>query len=256
VSPIGKLDGQVAIITGAGGGIGAASAHLFAGEGAAVALLDVRLEAAESVARQVREAGGEAVAIQVDVTDEAQVETAVRRAGEALGSVDVLVNNAGLAHQSRLVDTTVADWDRVLAVNLRGAFLMIKHVAPRMGDPGSIVNIASVAALMAVRDGGAYTAAKGGLVSLTRVAAAELGPAIRVNCICPGTVRTAMPEEMLRNRGGGDAEAGARVTAQKYLTGRLGEPVEIAHAALFLACPDSSFFTGAVIAADGGVTAQ
>jgi NAD(P)-dependent dehydrogenase (short-subunit alcohol dehydrogenase family) len=144
----------------------------------------------------------------------------------------------------------------VVRVNLRSVFLMIKYAAPRMPEGGSIVNQASVAALMAVPNGSAYTAAKGGVVSLTRVAAAELGPAIRVNCICPGTVLTGMPEEMLRRRGGGDLDAGVRATAAKYLLGRLGTPEEIAHAALFLASPESSFFTGAVLVADGGVTAQ
>lgn len=256
MSTIGKLDGKIAIITGAGGGIGAASARLFADEGAVVALVDLRLAAVEAVAAQVKEAGGEALAIEADVTDEVQVRALVERVAETLGSVDILVNNAGLALQSPLVETSLQDWERVLAVNLTGAFLMIKHAAPRMNGSGAIVNLSSVAALMSVRESAAYTAAKGGLLSLTRVAAAELGPGVRVNCICPGTVMTAMPEEMLRNRGGGDLDAGVRATAQRYLLGRLGEPEEIASTALFLAGPDGSFFTGAVLAADGGVTAQ
>jgi NAD(P)-dependent dehydrogenase (short-subunit alcohol dehydrogenase family) len=143
-----------------------------------------------------------------------------------------------------------------MAVNLRGTFLMTKHAAPRMGRDGAIVNIASVAALMAVTGAGAYAAAKGGIVSLTRVAAAELGPDIRVNCICPGTVHTGMPEEMFRARGDGDVAAGVALTEKKYLLARLGQPEENASTALFLAGPDGSFFTGAVLAADGGVTAQ
>lgn len=256
MSPIGKLDGMVAVITGAGGGIGAASARLFAAEGARVALVDVRPDEAEPVAAEIRRTGGEALATGADIADERQVADALAKVDEAWGAVDVLVNNAGIALNRRLLDTTVEEWDRVLAVNLRGAFLAIKHGAPLMRGAGAIVNIASVAALMAVRGTGAYTAAKGGLLSLTRVAAAELGPGIRVNCICPGTVLTAMPDEMLRRRGGGDHAAGVRATAEKYLLGRLGEPTDIARAALFLAGPDSSFFTGAVVAADGGVTAQ
>lgn len=256
MSPIGKLDGKVAVITGAGGGIGSASARLFAAEGAAVALVELRRDAAEAVGAQVEQAGGKALVLAADVADEDQVRALAEAVDDAFGSVDVLVNNAGVALQGRLVDTALGDWQRVLAVNLTGTFLMTKHVAPRMRGDGSIVNISSVAALMAVRAAAAYTAAKGGVLALTRVAAAELGPGVRVNCICPGTVRTAMPEEMLRNRGGGDVEAGARLTAQRYLLGRLGEPEEIAQVALFLAGPDGSFFTGAVIAADGGVTAQ
>jgi len=249
---MGTLDGLVAVITGAGGGIGSATAHALSREGAEVVLLDLDLAAAESAAQQVKDAGGAARALACDVADESSVRTAL----EDVGRLDVLVNNAGLAHNAPLLETTVEDWDRVLAVNLRGTFLMTKHGAPRMGAGGAIVNIASVAALMAVTHASAYTAAKGGIVSLTRVAAAELAPGIRVNCICPGTVRTAMPDEMLRRRGYGDADAGAAITARKYLSGRLGEPSEIASTVLFLAGPASSFLTGSVIVADGGVTAQ
>ncbi len=249
---MGTLDGLVTVITGAGGGIGSATAHALAREGAEVVLLDLDLAAAEAAAQQVKDAGGAARALACDVADE----SSVRAALEDVGHLDVLVNNAGLAHDAPLLETTVEDWDRVLAVNLRGTFLMTKHAAPRMGAGGAIVNIASVAALMAVTQASAYTAAKGGIVSLTRVAAAELAPGIRVNCICPGTVRTAMPDEMLRRRGDGDADAGAAITARRYLSGRLGEPSEIASTVLFLASPASSFLTGSVIVADGGVTAQ
>lgn len=255
MSPIGKLDGLVAVVTGAGAGIGAATALLFAQEGARLAVLDVRADPAETLAEQIRGKGGEAVAVAADVADEAQVVAALDHVTDTFGALDILVNNAGLAFNRPLLETSVQDWDRVLAVNLTGTFLMTKHAAPRM-TAGSIVNISSVAAQMAVTHASAYTAAKGGVLSLTRVAAAELGPAIRVNCICPGTVRTGMPEEMLRRRGDGDADAGAAITARKYLLARLGEPEEIATTALFLAGPDSSFFTGAVLTADGGVSAQ
>jgi NAD(P)-dependent dehydrogenase (short-subunit alcohol dehydrogenase family) len=253
---MGTLEGSVAIITGAGGGIGSASARMFAAEGARLALTDVRLEAAQAVADEIVKAGGEAFALGLDVAEEEQVRSAVAEVVARFGRVDVLLNNAGMALQGSLVGTSVEDWDRVMAVNTRGTWLLMKHTVPAMDGAGSIVNIASVAALMAVRDASAYTASKGAVVSLTRVAAAELGPGIRVNCICPGTVRTGMPEEMLRTRGGGDADAGAALTAQKYLLARLGEPEEIASTALFLAGPASSFFTGAVLVADGGVTAQ
>ena len=251
-----RLDGQVAVITGGGSGIGAAAARLFAEEGALVAVCDLRLEAAEKVAAELVEGGTQSLAVTLDVSDEAQVQAAVAAVVARWGRIDVLLNNAGMALQGTLLTTSVEDWDRVVAVNLRGTWLMTKHAAPAMNGTGAIVNIASVAALMAVREAGAYTAAKGGVVSLTRVAAAELGPGIRVNCICPGTVLTAMPEEMLRNRGQGSIQAGAALTAQKYLLGRLGEPEEIARTALFLAGSDSSFCTGAVLVADGGVTAQ
>lgn len=253
---MGSLDGKVAVVTGAAGGIGSASALLFAEEGARVVCADVSRDGAERTAQAVRDKGGEAMAQGFDVADEASVEAAVAEVVSVWGRVDVLLNNAGMALQGRLIETSVADWERVMAVNTRGTWLMIKHVAPAMAGSGSIVNIASVAAMMAVREASAYTASKGAVLALTRVAAAELGPGVRVNCICPGTVRTGMPEEMLRNRGGGDAEEGARLTAQRYISERLGEPEEIASTALFLASPASSFCTGAVLVADGGVTAQ
>lgn len=221
-----------------------------------MALVDVEVAAAEAVGDQITQTGGTAVVVPADLTAEDEVRAVVQQVVGALGGVDVVFNNAGVALDRPLLDTTVEQWEHVMAANLRSAFLVIKHAAPQMHDGGSIINQASVAALMAVRSAAAYTAAKGGLVSLTRVAAAELGPSIRVNCICPGTVRTAMPEQMLRRRGDGDIEAGMRATAKKYLLERLGEPEEIASTALFLASPASSFFTGAVLVADGGVTAQ
>ena len=249
---MGKLDGKVALITGAGGGIGSATARLFAREGAEVVLADLALDAAEAVVQGIKDDGGQAQAIACDVADESSVRAAV----ETAGPLDILINNAGLSFGGALLDTAVEDWDRVMAVNLRGPFLMIKHAAPRMDGDGTIVNISSVAALMAVTGAGAYTASKGGVLALTRTAAAELGPGIRVNCICPGTVHTAMPEALFRARGDGDVAAGIALTEKKYLLARLGRPEEIASTALFLAGPDGSFFTGAVLAADGGVTAQ
>ncbi len=253
---IGRLDGKVAIITGAAGGIGSATARLLAAERAAVILADVRAEDAAAVVGQITAAGGAAIAARADVSDEDQVRALIGRAVTEFGGLDIVVNNAGMALHSPLAQTALADFEAVLAVNLSGPFLMMKHAAAAMRDGGSIVNISSVAAVMAVRGAAAYTAAKGGLLSLTRVSAAEFGPRIRVNCVCPGTVRTEMPEELLRTRGDGDAEAGARLTAQRYLSGRLGLPEEIAATVLFLAGPEGSFCTGTVLIADGGVTAQ
>jgi NAD(P)-dependent dehydrogenase (short-subunit alcohol dehydrogenase family) len=243
----------VALVTGANQGIGLQIAKDLAAKNFTVLVGSRNLKRGEAAAKEV---GPDARALQLDVTDQASIAAAAERIREELGRLDVLVNNAGVTVGRPLVETSVQEWDRVMAVNLRGTFLMTKHAAPRMGRDGAIVNIASVAALMAVTGAGAYAAAKGGIVSLTRVAAAELGPDIRVNCICPGTVHTGMPEEMFRARGDGDIAAGVALTKKKYLLGRLGLPTEIASTALFLAGPDSAFFTGAVLVADGGVTAQ
>lgn len=253
---MGSVDGQVALITGAAGGIGAATARLFATEGAAVVCADWDAAGATRVAEEIVAAGGRAVAVGVDVSVEAEVASAVAVATATFGRLDVLVAAAGIVRAGGVLDADVDSWDQVMAVNARGTWLMMKHAAPAMAGSGSMVTIASVAALMAVRGTASYTAAKGAIVALTREAAAELGPGIRVNCICPGTVRTAMPEALLRSRGGGDSEEGARITAERYLLGRLGSPEEIAATALFLGGPAGSFFTGAVLVADGGVTAQ
>jgi NAD(P)-dependent dehydrogenase (short-subunit alcohol dehydrogenase family) len=248
---------RVAVVTGGGAGIGAETVRLLAAEGAAVAVLDLNPEAAATVAKSVVEDGGDALAVEVDVADEGSVTAGVARVIDTWGRVDVLANNAGLAQPTEpLVSTDVAVFDRVVAVNLRGTFLMTKHVAPHMADGGAIVNIASVAALMGVAGIAAYSAAKGGVAALTRATAAELAPRIRVNCVCPGTTLTAMPEQLLRRRGGGDLEAGVRATAERYLLRRLGRPEEIAQAVVFLAGPRASFLTGAVVPVDGGVTAQ
>lgn len=257
MSGAGSSSGRVAIVTGGGAGIGAETVRLLAAEGAAVAVLDLRAEAAQAVAQEVKDTGSEALAVPVDVTDEAAVRAAVEQVVGTFGGIDALVNNAGMSQPTTpIVATELVDFDAMIAVNLRSTFLLTKHVAPRMGDGAAIVNVASVAALMGVEQIAAYTAAKGGVAAFTRAAAVELGPAVRVNCICPGTTLTAMPTELFRSRGGGDLDAGIAATAQKYVLGRLGTPAEIAAAAVFLAGPGSSFLTGAVIAVDGGVSAQ
>jgi NAD(P)-dependent dehydrogenase (short-subunit alcohol dehydrogenase family) len=252
-----RLEGKAALVTGAGSGIGRAASELFASEGAAVAVVDLVADSARATAESIRAAGGTAVAIEADVTDAASIERAVDTAADEFGGLHVLYNNAGVNSTGSIVDSTEEDWDRCFAVNVKGTYLTSRAAVARMGDGGSIVNQASVAALVAVAGFAAYCAAKGAVVSLTRSMAIDLAPRrIRVNAICPGTVYTPLMEPLMRLRGEGDVEAGIAKTAMKYPIGRLGTPVEIARAALYLVSDDASFVTGSIFTVDGGMTAQ
>ena len=248
-----KLDGKNALITGAGSGMGRATALLFAREGAKVAAIDLDEEAAAETATQIERTGGKAAAIRADVSVEADAKQMVETAAGRLGTPGVLFNNAGIEGESAFIGKMTAEaFDRVIAINLRGVFLGMKYVLPLMVDAGggSIINQASIAGMVAVKGGAAYSAAKAGVIAMTRVAALEYARYnIRVNCICPGGIETEMAKRIRRG-----AEPDPKAVRRISVLGRMGAPEEIANMALFLASSDSSFATGAPFVVDGGWT--
>ena len=249
----GRLDGKVAIITGTASGIGRAAAPLFADEGARVVGCDTNDAGGRETLAAIEARGRPSVFVRADVSQEPDVERLVAQALDAFGRIDVLYNNAGIGYSTPITlgdvtDIPVENWDAVLAVNLRSVYLCCKHVIPVMARQGggAIVNTSSAMATGSIPGADAYTAAKAGIVGLTRVMAKRHGPSgIRVNCICPGTILTPMIEEMYRDRQ--RASKGESVPLR-----RLGRPEDVAPAALFLASDEASFITGAVLFVDGG----
>jgi NAD(P)-dependent dehydrogenase (short-subunit alcohol dehydrogenase family) len=241
--------GKVAVVTGGGNGIGAATCRAFAAQGARVAVLDRDASAAESVAGGIADRGGNATAHAVDVADRAAFHVAATKIAEAAGGIDVLVNGAGTTVRQLIRDMRPEDWDRVIAVNLTGAFNGIQAVLPHMRRRGgAIINVASIAGQRISFGGTAnYSASKAGLLGLTRHAAYELAPdGIRVNAVCPGPTATAFG-------GAIPSEETKAVRAQKIPLGRMCEPEDIADPILFLASPAARMITGVALTVDGGV---
>ncbi len=250
-----RLDGKVALITGAGNGMGRCAAELFAGEGARIVVADFdETLGAESVAA-IEDAGGEAAFVKVDVADDEQVAGMIAFAVQRFGGLHVLYNNAGIfpADDGGVTETPESTWERVMDVNLKGVWLGCKHGIPAMLDSGggSIVNVASFVAIVGAATAQiAYTASKGGVLSMTREIAVEYARrGIRANSLCPGPIATPMLEELM-------SDPARRERRMVHIPmGRLGQAEELAQAALFLASDESSFMTGASLVVDGGITA-
>jgi NAD(P)-dependent dehydrogenase (short-subunit alcohol dehydrogenase family) len=249
---MGRLDNKVALITGAGSGMGQASAILFCKEGAKVAVADLSVEGGNETVRMIKETSGEAIFVKVDVTKATEVEKMVKTTVDTYGRLDILFNNAGiLVETASMVDFTEENWDKQILVNLKGVWLGMKYAIPEMlkAGGGSIINMGSSSALQGMEGVSAYSASKGGVAALTRAAAKEnFSNNIRVNCIHPSSIYSKMMDEWEEK----DAESFKRFVAVTPW-GRLGKPEEIAQVALFLASDESSFINGAGIVADAGL---
>ncbi|MEA2651087.1 MAG: hypothetical protein QOI85_808 [Chloroflexota bacterium] len=250
-----RLADKVALITGAGSGMGRVAAQMFAAEGAKVVVAEFGEEAGTETVRLVSDSGGEATYVQADVSREEDARRMVDAAIEQYGRLDVLYNNAGIMPEAdhSVVDTDVETWDRVMAVNLRGVFLGCKFAIPRMVDAGggSVINISSFVALLGCSvPQDAYTASKGAVLSLTRSLAVQFGPhGVRANAICPGPIETPLLMDWLLK----DEDA-KRLRLARNPTGRFGKPEEIVNVAVYLASDESRWTNGAQFVIDGGIS--
>jgi NAD(P)-dependent dehydrogenase (short-subunit alcohol dehydrogenase family) len=248
-----QLDGKTALITGGAGGIGRATALLFASEGAAVGIVDLNQEAGQEVVREISAAGGRAIFERADVTRPADCRRVVERIVHEFGGIHILFNNAGIIRRASVLEISEEDWDVVMAVNVKSIFLMSREVIPIMAraEGGSIINTASGWGLAGGPRAVAYCASKGAVVLLTKAMAIDHGrQKIRVNCICPGDTDTAMLRSEARQLG--EAEDRFLAGSANRPLGRVGRPEEIARAVLYLASDAASFVTGTALVVDGG----
>ncbi len=253
-----RFNDRAVIITGGASGIGKATAEGFLEEGARVAIFDVSKDGCRSVADEFKKKGHQIFTATGDVSSQADVKRMVKAATKHLGAIDVLFNNAGILVEGTVDQVSEADWDRIMAINVKGVFLMCKEVIPLMlsNGRGTIVNNASCSGLVGDRGAIAYNTSKGAVVLMTKCLALDYADqSIRVNCVCPGEIETPMFKQEARSR---------RMSLEKYRSqlaachpiGRLGKPKEVADAVLFLASSDASFITGAAFSVDGGYTCQ
>ena len=253
-----RVNGKVAVITGAGKGIGRETALLLAREGAKIGVTDIDIKAGEDVAAEIQAAGGEALFLAHDVTDEARWEDVLNIVKTRFGGLNAVVNNAGIGGSAPIEEATLEDWRKTMAVNLDGVFLGTKHgVRAMKGGTGSIVNLSSIEGLIGDPRLAAYNASKGGVRLLTKSAALYCGQArngVRVNSVHPGFIWTPMVQDFA-NRTGDEAAARAMLDS-RHPIGHVGEPIDVAYGILYLVSDESKFVTGSELVIDGGYTAQ
>jgi NAD(P)-dependent dehydrogenase (short-subunit alcohol dehydrogenase family) len=255
-----RLANKVALITGAGTGIGRATALLFAQEGAHVVAQDINADAALETAQLIKAAGGEAIFVGGDVASSADAAAMVNKGVDTYSRLDVLFNNAGIWRGGTILDISEEDWDWTMSVNVKGIYLVSKYALQQMmrQESGSIINAASVAALRGSPMSAAYNASKGAVLLLTKCMALDFSRyGIRVNCICPGIIDTQMANQLLTYRALGDddrKQALLETYEERHALGRFGQPAEVAKIVLFLASDDASFVTGAAWPVDGGLS--
>jgi NAD(P)-dependent dehydrogenase (short-subunit alcohol dehydrogenase family) len=253
---MGRLDGKVSVITGAGSGIGQASARLFAREGSRVVVSDIDLTAAQATVDEIVAAGGEAVAEQVDVTDQAQTVALANRVAQRFERIDVLFNNAGIPGVGDVLETEPDLFDRVMRVNVRGVYLMCRAVVPHMikQRSGSIINMSSGIADIGLARRVSYAASKGAVLSMTKSMQVDLAQyGLRVNALMPGTILTPFVERYLKESYA-DPEDGMASIRKRQLSSELGRPEDVAGAALYLASDESKFVMASGLVIDGGMT--
>jgi len=252
-----RLQNKVSLITGAASGIGKATAILFAKEGAKVAAADINVEGGEQTVEKIKDNGGEAIFVKADVTKDVDIKKLVEKTIQTYGKIDIVCNIAGIITLGKITTLTEEDWDKCMAVNVKGIFLVCRHVIPEMARQGggSIINVSSGAGIIGSPNSAVYCASKGAVLNLSKAMAIDHAHEnIRVNAICPGVTDT--PANDMVVAASDNPEKARKETDKVILLGRIADPQEIAYGMLFLASDESSYVTGSALVVDGGITAR